>query len=60
MTEREIDGPTPAGGARGVIRFRAADGRPADESEAVSAVVIEYDDEGKVLVRTYARLSSED
>lgn len=55
-TTRTREGPTPAGGVRSVVNFLDAQGRPADESVAVKAEGIEYDEDDNEVHRTYLTL----
>lgn len=54
-TQLKTDGPTPAGGAYMITFFRDAEGNPVDEQDAVAAEILEYDDKGEVIFRTYGR-----
>ena len=47
---------TPSGGVRSEILYRDDDGNPAPKIEATRAEIIEYDEDGKVLRRTYGRI----
>lgn len=58
-SRRSNYGPTPNGGVRSVIMFQDANGRPADEKEAVQAEILEYDKNGDVVMRTYARINGD-
>ena len=55
-TSRKSDNPTPNGGVRSEVLFQDDDGNAVDEAEATHAEVLEYDAQGNVIQRTYARL----
>jgi hypothetical protein len=50
------EGPTPAGGAYAVAYWRDARGDPCPQSEAVAAEIVEYDEDGNAIARTYIDL----
>jgi hypothetical protein len=51
-----IDGPTPNGGVRSVIRYQNKEGQPVDKKKAVKCEVVELDASGDEVFRTYADL----
>lgn len=54
------DGPTPAGGAYAVANFLDADMKPCPKAEAVHIEILEYDQDGQNIARTWLeRPSSE-
>jgi hypothetical protein len=55
-TSTRTEGPTPAGGAYAVAYWRDAQGDPCPRSEAVAAEIVEYDEDGNAIARTYADL----
>lgn len=58
-TSERIEGPTPSGGVATLILYRDAEGNPAPKDVAVGAEVIELDDAGNHVGRTYADLRPE-
>jgi hypothetical protein len=52
-TQRRVDGPTPNGGVYSIAYFRNDDGSPADEDDATKVEIVEYDEDDKVVQRTY-------
>lgn len=56
MKIRRIEGPTPNGGAYSVIVYLNIDFQPVEEIEATHAEITEYDQNGLVILRTYAEL----
>jgi hypothetical protein len=59
MTERRVPGPTPAGGAYGIVRYLDAEGQPAAAAEAVTLQFDEYDAEGNLIASTSGALGGE-
>lgn len=51
--EERTEGPTPNGGAYAIAYFQDADGNPADKDAAVQAEIVEFDEQGNQLFRTY-------
>lgn len=51
-TSERIDGPTPRGGAYGILYYQDADGNPTTREEAVRAEGVEYDEAGKMICST--------
>lgn len=56
-TERTVYGQTPNGGVLAVIYFRGIDGGPTTEDSASFVEIIEYDEKGNALFRTYGASS---
>jgi len=59
MTERRVPGPTPAGGAYGIVRYLGADGEPATAADAVTLQFDEYDEGGTLIASTSGALGDE-
>jgi len=59
MTERRVPGPTPAGGAYGIVRYLDAEGQPAAAAEAVTLQFDEYDAEGNLIASTSGALAGD-
>lgn len=57
-TSQRIEGPTPQGGAYAIAYFTDGDGRPCPKARAAHAEIIEYDEAGDGIFRTYGDLSS--
>jgi hypothetical protein len=55
-TSTRTEGPTMAGGAYAIAFWRGAKGDPCPQSEAVAAEIVEYDEDGNAIARTYADL----
>lgn len=56
MASKSADGPTPNGGVRSTMFFLDDDGREAAEELATRAVIVEYDEAGNPVHRTYGTL----
>lgn len=56
MSKERIKGPTPHGGIYAIAYYQDANGQPTDKPSAVAAEIIEYDDAGGVVWRTYAKV----
>lgn len=52
-TSRRVDGETPNKGAYAILNFLDASGEPIEEKEASHVEVVEYDEDGEVMFRTY-------
>lgn len=48
-----IDGPTPNGGAYAIAYFRDADGKPCSKDMATNIEIVEFDENGRDVFRTY-------
>lgn len=48
-----VDGPTPNGGAYAIAYFRDSDGKPCPKDKAKTMEIVEYDEKGNDLFRTY-------
>lgn len=59
-TQEEREGPTPNGGVRSVIYYRAADGSAADRDEAAFCEIVEFDEDGREVGRTYGEIGGGD
>ena len=57
MSETRTEGPTPAGGAYAIAYWFDSDGRPCEPADARSVEVVEYDEAGHAIARTYAELT---
>lgn len=55
MAEAErVEGPTPAGGAYSILYYMDDRGDRSDKKDAVLVEIVEYDESGNVIYRTYA------
>jgi len=52
VTEKRVPGPTPSGGAYGVVRYLDANGRPTNAADAVSLEFREFSDDDKLIAVT--------
>ena len=52
-TSKTVEGETPNGGVRSTAFYQDDEGNPADQSVATRVEYIEYDAEGKEVMRTY-------
>lgn len=59
MKVEEIQGPTPHGGARAVVAYLDSQGRLVEKTEAVEAYVVEFNESGDEIARTYGLLEKE-
>jgi hypothetical protein len=56
--ERELDGPTPAGGVRATITYLDEHGTPVPRSIATHARIVELDASGVVIATTVGEVSA--
>ena len=52
MTEERVPGPTPSGGAYGVVRYLDANGRPTNAAGAVSLEFREFSEDETLIAVT--------
>jgi len=52
-TQERIEGPTPNGGAYAIMYFMDDNGDPCAEDRAARAEIVEYDQDGNGIFRTY-------
>jgi hypothetical protein len=57
--ERRVPGPTPSGGAYGIVRYLDANGNPTNAADAVSIEFSEYAEDDNLISVTTAALGSE-
>jgi hypothetical protein len=58
-SERRVPGPTPSGGAYGIVRYLDADGNPTNAADAVSIEFSEYAQDASLISVTTAALGVE-
>lgn len=58
-TETRTDGQTPNGGTYSIAYWQNENGQPVDQSVAVRVEVIEYDQNGEQVWRTYGDITPE-
>jgi hypothetical protein len=56
-TSERFEGPTAAGGAYTVIHYQDASGAPTSREWAVQAEIVEYDEAGNEVRRTYGTMT---
>lgn len=56
MTEESRDGPTPNGGVKSTAFYQDAEGKPAEKGVATNVLIVEYDEKGNSIHRTYGTL----
>jgi len=52
-TSEHVVGPTPHGGAYSIAYWQDEEGQPTTKAKAKRAEIIEYDEDGKAIARTY-------
>ena len=60
MSERRVPGPTPSGGAYGIVRYFDANGRAVNAAGAVSIEFSEYSEDDTLISVTTAALGASD
>lgn len=56
MAEERIEGPTPNGGAYSIAYWRDDNGNPVDREQATKVEIVEYDEAGEQVWRSYANM----
>jgi hypothetical protein len=52
-------GPTPNGGSYSIAYFKNEDGEPTTKKKARSVEIVEFDENGKAIFRTYGQINKD-